>query len=624
MPTHLSDLPCALVAEVFGYLTESSDRIALRATCVATVTAFDDGVENSTCGGNAVIYARGDPRDTPCPHAPFPQSATGLRAWWCPISRVRGTARFDALYVSSPAMLRWDGSKASFPVVVLDVDVLPPLWFQRCSIAVLECRRGAPLYGSPAKPLFPEPDCCQGKVVRVSVWSEQFGCVTVQHPTAAAAPVSGHARDTVHETALVAFSSKVLPHRSTFASHHEALKTLLENEQYSITYFDVRRSAAFSNQDVERIAAASPGLTHLCLADTSHLSGQAIRAICRYSASTLRHIDVRDCHGVLADAWVQLLRAAGPSLRVAHLGPAVTDAVVDIVATLCSHLETLSLSSVRGLSPESWARVNLPYLAQLTLHDVSMVPDSAIAAIAQRCTRLTDVDLTATRIGDDAVVALARHRGADLRVLRLGGCQVTATSLQGVAASCTKLRDLSLEGASIAADIVIAIIAATGGALTRLDVSTSPCVDDGLFAMIGKCCPHLLTLEAAGSRDLTNEGVAAVARGCPALTHVNLSNCTRLESAALVALATACTSLEHVDMSHVRGSQSDDAVAALAANCPRLRHVNLFEGTYSSRSATVVHLVRRCPRLRYLNMTPTYGPLHLQHERQECLMLFSR
>ena len=152
------------------------------------------------------------------------------------------------------------------------------------------------------------------------------------------------------------------------------------------------------------------------------------------------------------------------------------------------------------------------------------ITNETVIAVAQGCTQLTHLDLSATYVDEAAITSLAMHC-ANLQSVRLHKCRVTngysqhgqsmlgwpsctETSTTGVALfgqSCPHLRilDLSLSNATDP-DIIQLVEGCTK--LVHLDLSFTYVTDDSLHAL-GAHCKHLQWIGIEGCKHATSTAI---------------------------------------------------------------------------------------------------------------------
>jgi hypothetical protein len=140
---------------------------------------------------------------------------------------------------------------------------------------------------------------------------------------------------------------------------------------------------------------------------------------------------------------------AAHCLKLEHIdwvadGTLTVTAVTHLLATLGTRLRYVRFASAPGLDEiiaQSLAR-HCPRLEEY--HRPTVMSDTAMVTLAERCTQLRTVDLAHTSVGDDAVVALSTCC-KKLTTLHLWGCaNVTVHGVQFLVENSTQLTRLTL------------------------------------------------------------------------------------------------------------------------------------------------------------------------------------
>lgn len=301
----------------------------------------------------------------------------------------------------------------------------------------------------------------------------------------------------------------------------------------------------------------------------------------------------------------------------------LNDTSLAIVARACTNLRRLSLENCNGITCEGLAHVaeRCTLLEVLNLESCSAVADAALRALAPRCVRLLVLNVSATRVSDAGLVALAPCR--NLHSLSLRKCsQVTAHGLQQLPAELVQLdaTDCGAQGEAA----LYAVAARCAPTLQQVKLSGKN-VKDAALLHFARLCTSLRLLELPGATHLTDAGVAAVARHCPLLTSLSLPACRRLtlDSAQVGGVL---SNLQHLDLSRCLGVTdaalarwlragllpllgtlnlssceeiADGALTALASHSPHLRALTLSKCRRVS-DVGLLAVLRACPHLQRL------------------------
>jgi hypothetical protein len=221
--------------------------------------------------------------------------------------------------------------------------------------------------------------------------------------------------------------------------------------------------------------------------------------------------------------------------------------------------------------------------------------DTALRAVVAASPCLVRVDLSGCRrLPGPALAALVRHSGATLRVLAVTGIPAVNSALvaalakhaphldtldvacvrplaphalEAVAAYCTQLRVLRLDGTGVG-DAAMAALA-HAGTLNCLSLRGCAALSDSGVVAIAAHHPRLHTLVLSGCRQLTDRALHAVARGLRGLSILELTGCGAVGDGGLARVAEGCAGLRRLDVEecvHI----TDHALVTVAARLPRL------------------------------------------------------
>lgn len=156
-----------------------------------------------------------------------------------------------------------------------------------------------------------------------------------------------------------------------------------------------------------------------------HIPRAALARLLR-DTEGLQALALAPCHEWLSDADLLPVLARNPQLRSVALAG-------------CGQLSRRALGALAE---------GCPRLRRLSLAHCDWVDGLALRGLADRCPALEELDLTACRqLKDEAIVYLARRRGAGLRSLSLAvNANVGDTAVQELARNCPRLEHLDLTG----------------------------------------------------------------------------------------------------------------------------------------------------------------------------------
>lgn len=305
----------------------------------------------------------------------------------------------------------------------------------------------------------------------------------------------------------------------------------------------------------------------------------------------------------------------------------LNDTSLAIVARACTSLRRLSLENCVGVTSEGLAHVaeRCALLEVLNVEGCTAVADAALRALAPRCPNLLVLNLSATRVSDAGLAALAACR--NLHSLSLRKCAlVTAQGLQQLPTELVQLDATDCQALTDEAALY-AVAARCAATLQQLKVSGKN-VRDAAVLHLARTCSALRLLELPGANLVTEAAVAALARFCPLLTSLALPACRRLTLESGLE-AQPMANLQHLDLSRCLGitdaalaralragllpllatlnlasceEVADAALAALAAHSPHLRSLTLAKCRRVT-DAGLLAVIRACPHLQRLVLT---------------------
>mmetsp|Transcript_26481 Transcript_26481/g.50012 ORF Transcript_26481/g.50012 Transcript_26481/m.50012 type:complete len:343 (-) Transcript_26481:492-1520(-) len=196
------------------------------------------------------------------------------------------------------------------------------------------------------------------------------------------------------------------------------------------------------------------------------------------------------------------------------------------------------------------------------------------------------------KVGDNGVIALVKgEAGAHLQFLSLyWNLRVTDAILEAIGERCSQLTDLNLSGCKQISDVGMCSLAKGKPDLLRLNVTRCPKVkDSGLLAAIRananlhglilyanamltdaslahiSTLPNLVEVDLCGMQFVTDQALASLA-ACTRLQIVNLTWCIKMTDVGACAVASACPELRSLCVYGVKGV-TDALVEALAKTC---------------------------------------------------------
>ncbi|KAG5186513.1 hypothetical protein JKP88DRAFT_309838 [Tribonema minus] len=274
-------------------------------------------------------------------------------------------------------------------------------------------------------------------------------------------------------------------------------------------------------------------------------------------APALQHLDLSGCNKI-SDTGLASLAERCPQLRPWHTHRDNTAPVPHAAAAAAAATVVRSAPQISNAGLASLAE-RCPQLSWLALAGLTLVTDTGVSRLAQGAcaVRLRHLDLAGIYLLSDgakrdfAVAGLQALAASctQLESLVLDGCfRVSTQALRALGARLHALTHLSLarcpaitaqvDGANAhaAADHGVCAMAARCGALTSLDVrDCGAAVTDALLEGVARGCPRLAALTAARAPAWGVRGMRALCRRlCASLERLDVSGCAGLTDDAFV------------------------------------------------------------------------------------------
>ncbi|CAL1359190.1 unnamed protein product [Linum trigynum] len=209
---------------------------------------------------------------------------------------------------------------------------------------------------------------------------------------------------------------------------------------------------------LEAIAKGCPSLKQICLRKCSFVSDNGLVSFTK-SAGCLESLQLEECNRVTESGIIGAISNCGAKLKslslVRCMGIKDTASGISLSSlSQCSSLRSLSIKNCPGFGSLGLALVgNLcPQLQHLELSGLHGVTDAGLLPLLQSCNAgLEKVNLSdCSNLSDEVVSTLARLHGGSLEVLNLDGCRrVTDASLAAIADHCMFLSDLDVSRCAV-------------------------------------------------------------------------------------------------------------------------------------------------------------------------------
>ncbi|CAN0838625.1 EIN3-binding F-box protein 1 [Linum grandiflorum] len=211
---------------------------------------------------------------------------------------------------------------------------------------------------------------------------------------------------------------------------------------------------------LEAIAKGCLNLKQICIRKCSFVSDNGLINFTKAAAAagSLESLQLEECNRVTELGIIGAIANCGGTLKTLSLVRCmgIKDTASGIpLPSQCSSLRSLSIKSCPGFGNLGLALVGklCPQLEHLDLCGLSGITDAGLLPLLESCKAgLVKVNLSdCLNLTDDVVTALARlHGGTTLEVLNLDGCRkISDVSLAAIAEYCLFLSDLDVSKCSI-------------------------------------------------------------------------------------------------------------------------------------------------------------------------------
>ncbi|KAL4421823.1 hypothetical protein ABPG77_001612 [Micractinium sp. CCAP 211/92] len=199
-------------------------------------------------------------------------------------------------------------------------------------------------------------------------------------------------------------------------------------------------------------------------------------ALIARSSPHLQSVRLWGCQHITNNGLKRLAAAAPPlrSFSLAWCGGGVCLQGLHAVVAACPRLQAFSISSDQQAA------------------GLASVGDAFVAELAQRCPRITALELSDTSVGDDGLAAIAAAYGHQLAALSLNYTQHwSGRALAELAAACPRLQAFSAVAAAGLTDDALAALGASCHELVAVRVDRCPDVTlDGVLRLVNRSTNH--------------------------------------------------------------------------------------------------------------------------------------
>ncbi len=268
-------------------------------------------------------------------------------------------------------------------------------------------------------------------------------------------------------------------------------------------------------------------------------------------------------------------------------GPSVTDAVLEKLRPL-RHLTRLTIEGAKITPASAAVFPALTDLKELHLRGVA-VGDAGVKAVGQ-CHRLERLTLDGISFADDSLVPIVKLPA--LQELNLSNLDKLTAAGYAHLAECHSLKRLNLGGANVVASMIAALGKCTS--LEYLNLSGNPLSDDAIAGLSGLSRLKTLSLNNTG---IVGTGFAAWPTHT-AMTSLDLTNEPGVNDAALKAIGTAFPKLESLQ---INGAPLG-ATGAGFASVARLRSLKTLRVGGGVVNDEVMAEIGKCSELQSLSI----------------------
>lgn len=207
---------------------------------------------------------------------------------------------------------------------------------------------------------------------------------------------------------------------------------------------------------LEAIGRACTNLKQMCLRKCCFVSDSGLVALAKVAGS-LESLQLEECNRVTHAGIIGALSNCGTKLKSLTLVKCM--GIKDIASEApmlspCTSLRSLSIRNCPGVGSVSLAMVGklCPRLHHVDLSGLYGITDAGILPLLESCEEgLVNVNFSGClNLTDEVVLSLARLHGGTVEVLNLEGCRkITDASLAAIADNCLLLNDLDLSNCAI-------------------------------------------------------------------------------------------------------------------------------------------------------------------------------
>lgn len=282
----------------------------------------------------------------------------------------------------------------------------------------------------------------------------------------------------------------------------------------ALMYLTVTSCRGITDVSLEAMGKGCPSLKQMCLRKCCFVSDNGLIAFAKASGS-LEGLQLEECNRVTQLGVIGSLSNCGSKLKSLSLVKCmgIKDIVVGTpMLSPCHSLRSLSIRNCPGFGSASLALVGklCPQLHHVDLSGLEGITDAGLLPLLESCEAgLAKVNLSGClNLTDELVLAMARLHGETLELLNLDGCRkITDASLAAIADNCLLLNDLDLSKCSITDSGIAALSSGEKLSLQILSVSGCSKLSNKSMPFLCRLGKTLLGLNLQHCNKISNSSV---------------------------------------------------------------------------------------------------------------------
>lgn len=245
-----------------------------------------------------------------------------------------------------------------------------------------------------------------------------------------------------------------------------------------VSSLNITSCRGITDLSLQAVVKGCPSLKHLGLRKCCFVSDNGFVAFAQ-ATSSLESLQMEECHRITQVGILNALSTSSSKLKSLTLVKCmgIKDLPTEfLVSSPCESLRSLSIRSCPGVGTTSLSMVGklCPNLHHLDLSGLNEIADAGLLQLFESCNPgLVKVNISdCLNLTDEVVISLAKLHGETLELLNLDGCQmITDASLAALAQNCPLLNDLDISKCSITDAGVFALSSGVNHNLQVLSLS---------------------------------------------------------------------------------------------------------------------------------------------------------